>query len=328
MSLITIIVPVYKVEPYLRRCVDSIIAQTFTDFELVLVDDGSPDKCGEICDEYAKIDARTHVIHQANGGLSAARNAGIDWAFVNSNSDSEWITFIDSDDWVHPQYLETLYKIAHDTVLDVIVGGFASSNGDNIWNAEKVTIDAEIWDAEKFYCTHPCNAIVAWGKLYNKRIFAQLRFPLGRLHEDEFIIYRILFENKRVAFINFPLYAYFQNPNGIINSGFSYRRCKDIVAAISEQVEFFAKNNFKAAESMRLPALVNKIYNFYKLSTDNNEQLKLFLRQKLKMVLRKYRCQYPFKENLKLYRISNPIRVVLYKKYTYILDFIFHNHSK
>ena len=106
MPEISIIVPVYNVEKYLQRCVDSILAQTFSDFELLLVDDGSPDNCGEICDWYATQDDRVHVIHQKNGGLSAARNAGIDWAF--SNSDSQWLNFIDSDDWVHPQYLEVL----------------------------------------------------------------------------------------------------------------------------------------------------------------------------------------------------------------------------
>ena len=106
MPLISVIVPVYKVEEYLSRCVDSILSQTFEDFELILIDDGSPDNCGKICDEYTKKDNRVHVIHQENGGLSSARNAGIDWAF--ENSDSEWLTFIDSDDWVHIQYLDLL----------------------------------------------------------------------------------------------------------------------------------------------------------------------------------------------------------------------------
>ena len=105
---ISVIVPVYKVEPYLRKCVDSVLGQTFKDFELILVDDGSPDNCGKICDEYAAADDRVKVIHQANGGLSAARNAGIDW--VMAYSKSEYITFIDSDDWVADTYLERLYE--------------------------------------------------------------------------------------------------------------------------------------------------------------------------------------------------------------------------
>ena len=110
MQKISVIVPVYKVEKYIHRCVDSILGQTYADFELILVDDGSPDNCGAICDEYAAKDSRVVVIHQENGGLSAARNAGIDWAFANS--DSQWISFVDSDDWIHPCFLERLWQAA------------------------------------------------------------------------------------------------------------------------------------------------------------------------------------------------------------------------
>ena len=109
MPSVSVIVPVYDVEKTIRRCVDSILAQTYTDYELILVDDGSPDACGAICDEYAVKDSRVHVIHQENGGLSAARNAGIDWAFANT--ESQYLTFIDSDDWVHPLYLLQLMII-------------------------------------------------------------------------------------------------------------------------------------------------------------------------------------------------------------------------
>lgn len=106
MGVISIIVPVYKVEKYLKRCVDSILEQTFRDFELILVDDGSPDQCGRICETYAEKDGRTIALHRENGGLSAARNTGLDWMFANS--ESSYVTFIDSDDWIHPLYLETL----------------------------------------------------------------------------------------------------------------------------------------------------------------------------------------------------------------------------
>ena len=104
--LVSVIVPVYKVEKYIHRCVDSILSQTFRQFELILVDDGSPDNCSTICEEYALVDDRIRVIHRENGGLSAARNSGIEW--VLANSDSQWLTFIDSDDWIHPQFLEVL----------------------------------------------------------------------------------------------------------------------------------------------------------------------------------------------------------------------------
>ena len=110
MSEISVIVPVYNVEDYLERCIDSILAQTFQNFDLILIDDGSPDRCGEICDNYAKMDNRVVVIHQENGGLAHARNRGIEWTL--SNSDTKWICFIDSDDWINKTYLEGLYEAA------------------------------------------------------------------------------------------------------------------------------------------------------------------------------------------------------------------------
>ena len=129
MAQISIIVPVYKVEPYLRRCVDSILNQSFLDFDLILVDDGSPDTCGVICDEYAAKDSRVHVIHQKNGGLSAARNAGIDWAFAHS--DSSWLTFVDSDDWIHPQMLEALHNAVRKDDTSVAVCGYQETSGED-----------------------------------------------------------------------------------------------------------------------------------------------------------------------------------------------------
>ena len=115
--LISVILPIYKVEEYLDRCVQSIVNQTYTNLEIILVDDGSPDNCPAICDEYAQQDSRIRVIHKENGGLSSARNAGIDWAFENSNS--QWLTFIDSDDWIHPQYLELLPSAVTDNNTDI-----------------------------------------------------------------------------------------------------------------------------------------------------------------------------------------------------------------
>ena len=150
MPEISVIVPVYKVEKYIHRCIDSILNQTFRDFELIMVDDGSPDNCGAICDEYAAKDNRVVVIHQENGGLSAARNAGIDWAFTNSNS--EWLNFIDSDDWVHPEYLQKLYDAAKCNNVSVSVCGFERTCGE-----EPEIIEANIvyrlWSPEGSLCS-------------------------------------------------------------------------------------------------------------------------------------------------------------------------------
>ena len=143
MPKISVIVPVYNVEPYLHRCVDSILVQTHTDFELILVDDGSPDNCGVICDEYAQKDSRIHVIHQQNGGLSAARNAGIDWAFANS--DSQWLSFIDSDDWVHPCFLEYLYRAVQETDAKVSACGIRKVEGEVEFSDVRYQTESMSW---------------------------------------------------------------------------------------------------------------------------------------------------------------------------------------
>lgn len=151
MPTISVIVPVYKVEPYLNRCVDSILRQTYQDFELILVDDGSPDRCGEICDGYARQDSRVHVIHKENGGLSDARNAGIDW--VEANSDSRWLIFADSDDWVHPELLARLLDAATAFDLKISVCGYQETEG-----ADPAVLPENMrpcrWTPKQFYMEH------------------------------------------------------------------------------------------------------------------------------------------------------------------------------
>ena len=119
MPKISVIVPVYKVEPFLSECVNSVLEQSFRDFDLILVDDGSPDSCPQICDAYAQKDERVHVIHKENGGLSSARNAGIDLAMEHSSS--EWLAFVDSDDYLHKNYLSAMYQAAKEHDADLVV---------------------------------------------------------------------------------------------------------------------------------------------------------------------------------------------------------------
>ncbi len=232
MAEISVIVPVYKVEPYLCRCLDSILAQTFTDFELILVDDGSPDSCGHICDEYAEKDNRIHVIHQKNGGLSAARNAGIDWAFAHS--DSEWLSFVDSDDWVHPRYLELLYQAVNQFDVQLSQCVFVKTDGELpvISNGEKIQC---ITSKEQFIDWY---SPFAWGKLYDKRIFISLRYPVGILCEDVTIWYRILFSLARVAIVNETLYYYLQRADSIMGNAWTPARLARL-NAWDAQVSFF-----------------------------------------------------------------------------------------
>lgn len=239
MANISVVVPVYKVEQFLHRCVDSILCQSYEAFDLILVDDGSPDNCGKICEEYAEKDSRVHVIHQKNGGLSAARNTGIAWSIANS--DSRWIAFVDSDDWVHPCFLEKLYSAAEKTLCRVSVCGLFRTSGDPL--PEDPEEEPVAMSAEDYYCSqlHEGLTAVAWNKLYHKSLFKTLRYPIGKLHEDEFTTYQALYKAETVAVITARLYAYYQNPEGIMRSEWSPRRM-DMLQAFEEQIAFAQKN--------------------------------------------------------------------------------------
>lgn len=233
MALISVIVPVYKVEAYLHRCVDSILSQSFSDFDLILVDDGSPDGCGRLCDAYEARDSRVHVIHQENGGLSAARNAGIEWAL--RCSDSQWIAFVDSDDWVHEDYLRLLYKAVSATGCRISACGFVRTEGEALPDVQE---GCKRMTPEDFYCGEEVpsgTAAIASNKLYSKSLFETVRFPVGKLHEDEFTTYRLIFAVEAVAYVPAGLYAYFQNTEGIMLSQWNPRRLH-ILEAIEQQM--------------------------------------------------------------------------------------------
>ena len=227
MEKINVIVPVYKVEPYLHRCVDSILGQSYENFELILVDDGSPDSCGAICDAYAEKDSRILVIHQKNGGLSAARNAGIDWAFANS--DSQWLAFIDSDDWVHRDYLKILLSSVHAYHTKMAVCDMTRT-GEYMDDSELCEIKSCCLDAEKAYTDYYGMCLAAWRKLYHRDLFENLRFPVGKLHEDCYITHLPLFAAGKVAVCDVPLYYYYTNPGSITRVRWKPKRLEEIDA--------------------------------------------------------------------------------------------------
>ena len=215
---ITVVVPVYKVEEYLNDCVDSIIAQTFPDFELILVDDGSPDRCGEMCDGYAERDRRVRVIHKENGGLSDARNKGIDAA------EGRYITFIDSDDTVSRDYLKCLHDAAIKYDADIVQGNLTSfeekldTEGKDRRGApysEKVFEHEEAFHDYLIYKTHYSNSTV---KLYRIELFEGVRFPKGKYSEDEYTTYRLVLKSRRDVCLSRFLYYYRQRGDSIVHS--------------------------------------------------------------------------------------------------------------
>lgn len=237
--MISIIVPVYGVEKYLDGCIRSILGQTFQDFELILVDDGSPDRCGRICDRYAAGDARIRAVHQNNRGLSGARNAGLCLA------EGEYITYIDSDDRVEPEYLEVLYKNALQFQARVSVCDYCLEwENKGIRRKPENEKDCHTWvytgrqAAEQIVKESRRTMITAWGKLYHRDLKPLLIYPEGRTHEDEFVTYRVFYSAGRVAVSERALYRYLQRGGSIMNDGFQEKRL-DKIRALREAVSFF-----------------------------------------------------------------------------------------
>lgn len=317
MAVISVIVPVYKVEKYLKRCVDSILMQTYWDFELVLVDDGSPDQCGVICESYAKKDERIVVLHRTNGGLSAARNTGIDWIFENSNS--EFITFIDSDDWIHPQYLAILLQTIRETKAAVSVVGFERAED---YDASKINRinnvpKAELMDAENFFISHEWNFNYAWGKLYRKEFFESIRYPVGKNFEDIFTTYKVLFMGKTVTFIDVPLYYYFYNPEGISHSLWKPSELV-VLDGMREQIEFYKENGFQRALEKEKRLYINHYaYQLCRIRANKadlkqNRSYVRKLRKKMLKLIRKAPEKYGYRQMPQCYEAAYPNLMKIY----------------
>lgn len=259
MPNISVIVPVYKVENYIHRCVDSILNQTYQDFELILVDDGSPDNCGVICDEYANMDSRVVVIHQENGGLSAARNAGIDWAFANSNS--QWLSFIDSDDWVHPEYLERLLSAATANNAKISVCKICSAYKFQGDFEHLGSVATEQLQTEEFFCLPGADIPIlsACTRLYRKNLFQDIRYPLGKYCEDLHTTHKLLFACQEVVLVNAVMYFYFQNPDSLMHRDWSPWKL-DEVAGYDELLSYLAKRNYKKAQSKVISRYLSAVH--------------------------------------------------------------------
>lgn len=223
MSEISIIVPVYNVENYLKKCVESILSQTFTDFELLLVDDGSTDSSGEMCDELKRLDERIKVIHKENGGLSSARNAGIDVA------KGKYLTFVDSDDYIDTHMLEVLYKnmVQEDADLSIVgVTSVYSGQEPEITPSEKYVVTQK--EATKMILIGKQASVYAVAKLYKRNIFDDLRYPVGKAYEDVYVIMDVLNQCKKVVVDTASYYFYVHREGSITASKFNIRDLESI----------------------------------------------------------------------------------------------------
>lgn len=241
--MISIIVPVYRVEKYLKKCIDSILNQTYSEFELILVDDGSPDGCPIICDEYADQDSRVKVVHKTNGGLSDARNAGLEIAT------GEFIGFVDSDDYIAPQMYSVLLNSLLENDADVAICNYARVDENNkkgnasLIPCSKYRCFSQSKFIEELLQPYGGTFIVVWNKLYRKSIFQNLRFPYGKQHEDEFIIHHVVAQCKKIVCVEDELYYYTQRNDSIMSQKFNVKYM-DYGEALIDRYYFTKKMKF------------------------------------------------------------------------------------
>ena len=250
--MISVIIPIYNVFPYLSECIDSVLSQTYQDLEVILVDDGSVDGCSELCDEYVRKDERIKVIHKENGGLSDARNVGIGVA------QGEWVYFVDSDDWLDGSAIKKLYDYAVTNHCDAVQGNMYYVYKDymlyrkaskqerkkNILKRDEAIRELIINDRIKNF---------AWGKLYKKILIQDLLFPVGKFYEDSFWQHLVIDRVSRYGIIDEPLYYYRQRKDSI--SGNRPERLVDLLEGNKYRLDFIRRN---------YPLYTNLMYKMYR----------------------------------------------------------------
>lgn len=237
MARLSIVVPVYKAEKYIDGCIRSILNQTYRDFRLILVDDGTPDNSGAICDKYASLDDRVRVIHKENGGQSSARNAGLDAV------DTELVTFVDSDDEIAATMYEKMIEFFDKHNLDIVCCDTWLVRGKTkkfrpIYDEDKLFFAGRA--LEEVLSGHIDNAV--WNKIYKTSLFDDIRFPVGRIYEDVATVYKIFSKAENAGYLKQPLYYYYKRSGSTIASSFNSKGRYDCFLGYKERLEFAEKN--------------------------------------------------------------------------------------
>ena len=305
--LLSIIIPVYNVENYLAHSIQSVREQTYKNLEIILVDDGSTDKSGELCDLYSKEDKRIYVVHQKNGGLSSARNTGLEIA------NGEYILLLDSDDWIHKDTCKILMNLAIENDADIVQGDFEKVYDDNIKDEEYISNSYKILsniEALKYSYVQKSNVSsnVAWGKVYRKKLIDGKRYPVGKLHEDEFTTYKLIYRANKMIFTNEKLYYYRQRKESIMSTMYSKRRL-DVLDAFEERISFI-RENIDDKELLYLTLSIFsdisiRAYHLYKQCNINDYETLKGIKDKIKKIYR----QCIFSKNVK---IKRKIRITLF----------------
>lgn len=269
-KLLSVIIPVYNVEAYLERCVTSIISQDYTNLEIILVDDGSPDKSGQMCDQYAEKDLRIRVIHKTNGGLSSARNAGL------AVAKGDYISFVDSDDSIMPNMYSTMVRIIEENGLDILACGVRRIKKGKITEPvfdEKINIMTG-YDAMVDCLANDGGAV--WNKIYTKDAIGSVRFPEGRIFEDSAVTYLFMANSRKVGYISKAFYCYYYNGNSITQTSFKPKARWDYVLARQEAFEYAREKDLPCipeCQSIYVKALLSCLTSLYAVGSEEDRNL-------------------------------------------------------
>lgn len=293
-KLISIVVPVYNVSKYLEACITSIRNQTYKNLQIILVDDGSTDGSGDICDKYRDADNRIEVIHKVNEGLSEARNTGI------KNVRGDYFIFIDSDDYIHSQMIEILYKTIEKNNADIALCKRVEIDVcmENFTEKSKVFTDSQIEGVDneqilngresfgELYKENSVDFIVAWNKLYDKKMVDKIHFPKGKIHEDEFTIPIVLYNASRIVYKKLPLYYYVRHNGSITKSGFSLKNL-ELEEALSDRINFYKKENLKEYMGKGVHHFIGQgLYDISKMGKEYKKEKKILLKRVTKLYIR------------------------------------------
>ena len=250
MKKLSVIMPVYKAEEYIYKAVDSILNRTYANLEVILVDDGSPDNCGKICDEYAEKDSRVKVIHKKNGGQADARNFGIEAA------SGEFIGFVDSDDYIEPYMYQEMIDYMQQNSLDIVCGDTKQIKGKKIKFKPRHKENL-IWNKNEAICENLSGSLdnAVTNKIYKRKVIGDIRFPKGRVYEDVATIYKFIYNADRVGYLAKGYYYYIKRKGSTISTSFNSKSRYDCFVGYIERLDFAEKHKLPCIEACRKQAL-------------------------------------------------------------------------
>lgn len=291
---ISIVIPVYNAEKYLSRCIDSILAQSFENFEILLIDDGSKDSSPIICDKYTKIDARVHAFHRSNGGAAAARNFGI------KNSTGEYLMFVDADDYVYKDFLKIMYTWAVTKKCDIVQCSYTityDSYAEFMCTNTSLIIESGRESLARFFDSRISDIYVFWNKIYRKKVWNNIFIPEGMICEDQAVLHELYYAADKVGIISDKLYAYYMTDESVMRGKYNKKQL-DIINALERRLSFLEQNHLDEyidlCKQNICSVILSQYYYCYQYLPDETD-----IRKKLKLKFNHYALQLLAKKNIR-----------------------------